>query len=176
MMAKMNNLLVRGTDLKKTAMAQSTAPSHAPSSLHDGDIEFVFGGMPFHFMENYTVVKFGLLESLERAQTYAFYCAVLVTGIVISQLRTRKPDPDAGWLRRQFFPSLGVAVFFCFLSFFDGPPSPVEPAPRRERSSKSVRTLVSSCSSCSTVISRSCAAFCILCLPELPLAGPTEPT
>jgi hypothetical protein len=46
---------------------------------------------------------------------------VLVAGIVVSQLRARRPDASAGWFRRQFVPSLGVALFFCFLSIFDGP-------------------------------------------------------
>ncbi len=78
------------------------------------------GNFIFHFMENYSVVRLGLLDALISAQTYAFYCGVLAAGIIISQLRARKPDLGAGWLRRQFMPSLGVAAFFCFLSFFDG--------------------------------------------------------
>lgn len=79
------------------------------------------GNFFFHFMENYTLAKYGLLEALKHAQTYAFYCVVLAAGIIISQLRNRKHDPGAGWVRRQLIPSLGVASFFCFLSFFDGP-------------------------------------------------------
>ncbi len=79
------------------------------------------GNFLFHFMENYTLATHGLLEALVRAQTYAFYCVVLAAGIIVSQLRARKHDPDAGWVRRQLIPSLVVAAFFCFLSFFDGP-------------------------------------------------------
>ena len=79
------------------------------------------GNFLFHFMENYTLATYGLLEALVRAQTYAFYCVVLATGIIVSQLRNRKHDPNAGWVRRQLIPSLVVASFFCFLSFFDGP-------------------------------------------------------
>lgn len=79
------------------------------------------GNFIFHFMENSAIVRFGLLEALVRAQTYAFYCAVLATGIILSQLRTHKAEAGAGWWRRQFLPSLGVAAFFCFLSIFDGP-------------------------------------------------------
>ena len=45
---------------------------------------------------------------------------MLAAGIVLSQLRARQPDASTGWLRGQFVPSLGVALFFCFLSFFDG--------------------------------------------------------
>ena len=79
------------------------------------------GNFLFHFMENHTLATYGLLEALVRAQTYAFYCIVLATGIIVSQLRSRKHDPNAGWVRRQLIPSLVVASFFCFLSFFDGP-------------------------------------------------------
>lgn len=79
------------------------------------------GNFIFHFMENASIVRFGLLEALARAQTYAFYCLVLAIGIIVSQLRAHKPDARAGWWRRQFLPSLGVAAFFCFLSVFDGP-------------------------------------------------------
>lgn len=83
------------------------------------------GNYFFHFMENYTIVKYGLLEALIRSQTYAFYCVVLVAGIVVSQLRARRPDAGAGWLRGRFVPALGVAAFFCFLLVFDGPHSTV---------------------------------------------------
>jgi hypothetical protein len=80
------------------------------------------GNFFFHFIrDNQVVAKFGLLEAVIRAQTYAFYCAVLVAGIVVSQLRVRQPDAGAGWWRGRCVPALGVALFFCFLSFFDGP-------------------------------------------------------
>ena len=80
------------------------------------------GNFLFHFMmEAHTIAGFGVLEALIRLQTYAFYCALLVAGIVFSQLRARGPDAGAGWLRGQFVPSLGVVAFFCLLSFFDGP-------------------------------------------------------
>ena len=62
------------------------------------------GNFLFHFMENYTLVKFGLLEALTRGQTYAFYCVVLATGIIVSQLRARRPDAQASWLRGQLLP------------------------------------------------------------------------
>ncbi len=80
------------------------------------------GNFFMHFLlQSTTIATFGLLDTLIRLQTYAFYCVVLAAGIVVSQLRARRPDPGAGWLRGQFVPSLGVAAFFCFLSFFDGP-------------------------------------------------------
>ena len=80
------------------------------------------GNFFFHFiLQNHRIVEFGLLEALILSQTYAFYCLLLVAGIVLSQLRARRPDPNAGWWRGQFVPSLGVALFYGFLSFFDGP-------------------------------------------------------
>lgn len=79
------------------------------------------GNFFFHFMlVEEAIAREGPLAALLHLQSYAFYCLLLATGIIVSQLRDYKPDADAGWLRRQFLPSLGVAVFFCFLSFFDG--------------------------------------------------------
>lgn len=81
------------------------------------------GNWFFHFLlENYRIARDGLGDALLYMETYAFYCVILVGGIVISQLRGWRPDPKAGWIRRQFLPSLWVALFYCFLSFFDGPP------------------------------------------------------
>ncbi|MBP5987480.1 MAG: hypothetical protein KA538_09900 [Azonexus sp.] len=80
------------------------------------------GNWLFHFMlENYRVAQDGFEVSLAHMQTYAFYCLLLVGGIVFSQLRGWRPDPNAGWLRNRFIPSLSVALFYCLLSFFDGP-------------------------------------------------------
>jgi len=79
------------------------------------------GNFFLHFvLNNDKIVQHGLFGALLRMEAYAFYCAVLVAGIVISQLNAHQPDPQAGWWRRQLLPSLGVAAFFCFLSFFDG--------------------------------------------------------
>jgi hypothetical protein len=80
------------------------------------------GNFLFHFfMQTPSMAKYGLIEAVVRMQTYAFYCLLLSAGIIISQLRARRPGPDVGWIRYQFLPSLGVLAFFCFLSFFDGP-------------------------------------------------------
>ncbi len=80
------------------------------------------GNFFFHFiLGSSRIAEMGLVDALIDAQTYAFYCVMLSGGIILSQVRTHKPDPNAGWWRAQFVPSLGVAAFFCFLSFFDGP-------------------------------------------------------
>jgi len=78
------------------------------------------GNFFFHFLqEEKTLVARGPWETALGMETYVFYCVVLVAGIVISQLRGHRIDPSAGWWRRQFFPSLWVAIFYGFLSFFD---------------------------------------------------------
>jgi hypothetical protein len=69
------------------------------------------------------IVGQGLARTLIGSQTYAFYCIMLATGLIVSQLRTHTNPRDAGtgWFRGRFLPVLGVVAFFCFLSFFDGP-------------------------------------------------------
>jgi hypothetical protein len=79
------------------------------------------GNFIFHILLDVRVVaEAGLLGTLVLFQTYAFYCLILAAGIVLSQLRTRRPGANAGWLRGRLVPSLGVALFYCFLSFLDG--------------------------------------------------------
>jgi len=80
------------------------------------------GNFFFHFLlENYRVARYGLWATFGHMQTYAFYCAVLVGGIVLSQLRAPRRKIRAGFVRQRFVPALGVMLFYCFLSFFDGP-------------------------------------------------------
>jgi hypothetical protein len=81
------------------------------------------GNFFFHciFENHKTIAVYGLLEALARSQSYAFYCLLLVIGIVASQLRVRRGNASAGWFRGRLMPSLGVSAFFCLLSFFDGP-------------------------------------------------------
>ena len=80
------------------------------------------GNWIFHFLlENYRVARDGFGDTLMYMQTYAFYCLVLSAGIVLSQLRAKRPNPNAGWFRGRLMPSLGVTLFFCLVSFFDGP-------------------------------------------------------
>lgn len=80
------------------------------------------GNFFFHFIrDNHLIAEHGVKGALVHSQTYGFYCLLLVAGIVLSQLRARRIPPEAGWLRGRFLPCLGVAVFYCFLSFFDGP-------------------------------------------------------
>lgn len=79
-----------------------------------------FGNFFFHFILALpTVVRSGFWDALARMEVYAFYCALLAGGIVLSQLRAR--PARAGWWRGRLLPSIGVMAFYCFLSFFDGP-------------------------------------------------------
>ncbi len=80
------------------------------------------GNYFFHFiLDLETSAGFGLLDDIVASQTYAFYCLLLSGGIVLSQLRARPPSSGQGWVRRQLLPSAWVALFYCVLSFFDGP-------------------------------------------------------
>ena len=82
------------------------------------------GNFVYHFMVNFAgvdLVELGPLEALKRSQTYALYCVLLAAGIIVSQLRARRPQPGAGWWRGQFLPSAGVIAFFTLLLVFDGP-------------------------------------------------------
>jgi D-alanyl-lipoteichoic acid acyltransferase DltB (MBOAT superfamily) len=62
------------------------------------------GNFLYHFMVNFAnfdLAQLGFLEALKRAQTYAFYCLLLVVGIVVSQLRARMCSLAAeliGWI------------------------------------------------------------------------------
>jgi hypothetical protein len=80
------------------------------------------GNFFMHFILNSQfVAAAGWSGAFRIMQTYAFYCALLAAGIIVSQLRARQFDPQGSWWREQLVPSIGVALFFCLLSFFDGP-------------------------------------------------------
>ncbi|MCC7485374.1 MAG: hypothetical protein IT529_10355 [Burkholderiales bacterium] len=80
------------------------------------------GNWFLHFIvQTPAIARHGLVEALARSQTYAFYSIMLSAGIIASQLRRRGPAPGRGLLRGRLAPCLGVAAFFCLLSFFDGP-------------------------------------------------------
>jgi hypothetical protein len=79
------------------------------------------GNFSFHFFLNtHLISQYGLFQTLIGGQTYALYCLLLAGGIVLSQLRGRRPS-RTGWLRGRLLPASGVWLFYCFLSFFDGP-------------------------------------------------------
>ncbi len=55
------------------------------------------GNFFFHILLDVRVMaEAGLIGTLKLFQTYAFYCVVLAGGIVISQLRARRPDRKRG--------------------------------------------------------------------------------
>jgi hypothetical protein len=78
------------------------------------------GNFLYHFLfEVHQVASKGPLGALRCFQTYAFYCLVLSTGLVVSQLRKQRPVPGDGAWRYHVLPRLNVALFFCLLGIFD---------------------------------------------------------
>ena len=78
------------------------------------------GNMFFHFIRDVGyVAQLGLWRALMGFRVYAFYCLVLSTGIVISQLRNKAPRRTARWFRAPLFQRLGVVLFYCLLQVFD---------------------------------------------------------
>ena len=110
------------TALLGAALMGYAFASPAQATPHNVGTLFVVGAAPaaqqVHFDVFLPLRHVDKLEALVRAQTYAFYCLVLAGGIIASQLRGRAPE-RRGWLRGRFVPALGVAAFFCFLSFFE---------------------------------------------------------
>jgi hypothetical protein len=79
------------------------------------------GNFFFHFiLENQRIAAGGVLDALSRMQTYAFYCAALSFGIIVSQLRGDHPPASRVSPLRRATATFGVMVFYCFLSVFDG--------------------------------------------------------
>ena len=78
------------------------------------------GNMFFHFIRDIGYVpRLGLWRALLGFHVYAFYCLVLSTGIIISQLRTarRRAQTPSRW--SPFKSQFGVLLFFCLLQVFD---------------------------------------------------------
>ena len=65
--------------------------SPSPLSWRPGSATF----LPHPAGRSRVVAEAGLIGTLVLFQTYAFYCLVLATGIIVSQLRARRPDPTA---------------------------------------------------------------------------------
>jgi hypothetical protein len=78
------------------------------------------GNLIFHFMRGVgCVAQVGLFRAITGFQSYAFYCLALSISIGVSQMRRRRKDPGAGWIRVQLLPSLGVVFFYCILEVFN---------------------------------------------------------
>lgn len=78
------------------------------------------GNFLYHFMRETHVFAGGEIAGMmPRFATLAFYTAALSAGLIISQLRGRKPKPEDGFWRYHVTPRLGVMAFFCFLKIFD---------------------------------------------------------
>ncbi|KRE08028.1 hypothetical protein ASE63_22140 [Bosea sp. Root381] len=64
------------------------------------------------------VAEHGLVATLLRFESYAFYAFVLAAALVASQLRRRKPRPEDGFWRYEVLPRVGVIGFFCLIQIF----------------------------------------------------------
>jgi hypothetical protein len=80
------------------------------------------GNMFFHFTRDVGFIpQMGLWRALLGFHVYAFYCLVLSTGIIISQLRTARRRVQTASRWSQFKSQFGVLLFFCLLQVFDDP-------------------------------------------------------
>lgn len=78
-----------------------------------------FGNMFFHFIRDIRyVAELGLWRAVMGFHVYAFYCSALSAGIVVSQLRSRKPRRSSHWFRTTVSPRLAVLLFYCLLMIF----------------------------------------------------------
>ncbi|HLJ17741.1 MAG TPA: hypothetical protein VKV15_24810 [Bryobacteraceae bacterium] len=78
-----------------------------------------FGNALYHFFKDFHyVTELGFWTALAGFRVYLLYSTILGAGIVASQLRSHKLDPNRPWFRRALA-SAGVLVFFCLLEVFD---------------------------------------------------------
>ncbi|MBB3452137.1 hypothetical protein FHT86_000393 [Rhizobium sp. BK313] len=82
-----------------------------------------FGNVLFHFTWNLNLtLDYGLLGAMQHFESYAVYSLLLAGGLIISQLRGRKPKPEDGFLRYEVLPRIGVGLFFCLVAVFNETP------------------------------------------------------
>ncbi|MGQ3296483.1 MAG: hypothetical protein ACT6U0_30340, partial [Shinella sp.] len=80
------------------------------------------GNWLFHFMGRIDILAVnGTLAGLRAFESYLLYCVVLAAGLILSQLRKRRPKPEDGFLRYDVLPRLQVGLFFCLLTIFNEP-------------------------------------------------------
>lgn len=89
------------------------------------------GNFLHHFMRRIDFLAYdGFMGALWNYSHYAIYCTVLSAGLIISQLRNRRPQPEDGFLRYEVLPRVNVALFFCLVAILDDTPVPVTYAER----------------------------------------------
>ncbi|MGB6118368.1 MAG: hypothetical protein WBF87_09115 [Mesorhizobium sp.] len=79
-----------------------------------------FGNFLYHAMSE--VHFFALLDPLTaftNLSTFAFYSFGLAIGLIVSQLRGRRPRPEDGFWRYEVVPRVNVMMFFILLKVFD---------------------------------------------------------
>jgi hypothetical protein len=82
-----------------------------------------FGNVLFHFTWNLNLtLDYGLLGAIRHFESYGVYSLLLAGGLIVSQLRARKPKPEDGFLRYEVLPRIGVGLFFCLVAVFNETP------------------------------------------------------
>jgi hypothetical protein len=78
------------------------------------------GSVFFHFTLDWQVIQNeGLWKAIVDFQGYFFCCALLATGVSISQLRNH--EPGHGFVRGRLIPAVGVSLFYCLIAIFTSP-------------------------------------------------------
>ena len=78
------------------------------------------GNFLYHFArETYVFAQKDLWAALYTFHNAVFYSLALATGLIVSQLRKRKPQPGDGFFAYEVRTRLGVIAFFCGLKIFD---------------------------------------------------------
>jgi hypothetical protein len=77
-----------------------------------------FGNAFYHFTRDWQIIRDdGLWKAIANYQVFLFYCAMLVAGLIISQLRNRG-SRQTGLVRGHILPISGVCLFYSLLSIF----------------------------------------------------------
>ncbi len=78
------------------------------------------GNFLYHFMrETYVFADGDFWSNLGIFESAVFYSLALATGLIVSQLWTKKATPEDGFLIYEVLPRIRVIGFFCFLKIFD---------------------------------------------------------
>ncbi len=78
------------------------------------------GNFLYHFMrETYVFADGNLWDNLAIFQSAVVYSLALATGLIVSQLWTKKAKPEDGFVIYEVLPRIRVIGFFCFLKIFD---------------------------------------------------------
>lgn len=79
-----------------------------------------FGNILFDFIPVLPNIAIdGVIETIDNYYSYTFYAALLTMGLIVSQLWSKPPKPEHGYLRYNVLPRVQVIGFFIILQVFD---------------------------------------------------------